>query len=127
MGVSSAGAVHGGGLHVAGIAELHDCSNSREEEPEAISSTEGNIRHFQWDASICDSLPRVYADGSSAYNSKGKFMAGAGIYSEDGGFSLSVNLGEVTSQYAELATALIAIVMCRDRGIKDLVLGTVCL
>lgn len=110
--------------HVTGLAELHDCNNHQVAKPTCMSSNMESAHHFQWDPSICAGFQTVYADGTSANNQEGILTAGAGIYWDDGKSSSSIRLGDVTSQYAELAASLIAIIQGRKRDIKDVVLAT---
>ena len=107
--------------HVEGLSEIHNCCSSEVSHEEARAE---NIHHREWDSNVCRDFVMVYADGSAAKNDDGELMAGAGITWKDREQSSSFHLGKVTSQYAELAAAMIAILQAREQCVKDLVLAT---
>ena len=101
--------------NVEGLAELHDCDNAETEHPIHL--------HRKWDSAVSHRVERVYADGCCVLDEEGENMAGAGVYwpNEDMRLSKGYQLGNKSSQYAELAAAMIAIEQAVDRKLTEIV------
>lgn len=110
--------------HVEGLETLHDCCS----EPIDLDSDDlYPVRHNKWDSEFCADIECMYADGCSFTDGNQEVRAGAGVYwpqAELCKFSQGYQLGKQTSQYAELAAVLIALMQVIDFNLKEIVVCT---
>ncbi|KAL1274380.1 hypothetical protein QQF64_027194 [Cirrhinus molitorella] len=109
------------------LAACQNCTSDTEytaEEPKQVSPPQlTNHRYF--DKNVCERMPTAYVDGCS-YNHQGNLKAGAGVVwlNKKPCPPQQFNLGPHSSQYAEIAAALVALQLASSHSIKELLICT---
>ena len=105
--------------HVQGLAAMHDCSTLKDKD----CDLEAESNHFKWSKEATVGVPIVYADGCAVTGENGDILAGAGVFwpNQEVESSDGYKLGKRTSQYAELAAAMISIMQAVQAELSSVV------
>ena len=114
------------------LARCQECSSSGDRPVEHLegldseAGTSGSVgRHHLYDQDACRGMARAYVDGCSYHHEEVVHAGAAVVWLGDDPFDgSSFQLGEKTSQFAEMAAVLIAMRMAAVAGLEKWVLCT---
>ena len=109
------------------LAACQNCTDAPQATQEAPTewTLQPNARYHYYDDNVCKEIPMAYTDGCS-YMHQSERLAGAGIV-WIGDFPcrpLSLKLGPMTSQYAEVAAILITFQCAVEHNIREFTICT---
>ncbi|KAK9525318.1 hypothetical protein VZT92_015149 [Zoarces viviparus] len=108
-----------------GLAQCQHCDCEEQSSAQSLIITTPSLpsNHHYYDENICQGLPKVYVDGCS-FHHESQIRAGVGIAWVDveANEPQCYQLGSKSSQYAEIAAALIALQQAARQAVAQLVI-----